>query len=118
LLFLDRQFNDNKELMSFTLLDWSAMVGYLGPVPQVRVPLLDANLGSMLGKQQECFRLPTGTTDLRGAIPILGGVGYFSFPPLPFCLTLPIAAMYNQSVGHGICVPAPSHAQRAAELVL
>ena len=45
-------------------------------------------------------------------------IGYFSFPPLLFFLALSIAVIYNQSVGHGIRVAAPSRAQRAGELVL
>jgi len=54
----------------------------------------------------------------RRAIPILGRAGYFSFLPMSFFLPLPIAAIYNQSVGQGICVPVPSRAQRAGEFVL
>ena len=42
----------------------------------------------------------------RGSIPILGRIGYFSSPPLPFFLPLPIAASYNRSAGHGIRIPA------------
>jgi hypothetical protein len=45
-------------------------------------------------------------------------IGYFSFPPLLFFLALSIAMIYNQLVGHGIRVPAPSRAQRAGEFVL